>query len=54
MGFDLNNVINDGVDKAKDAINEKTGQDLVNEEQAQQVKDAAAGLAGQLGEKFGK
>ncbi|WP_237188337.1 ribosome recycling factor [Rothia nasimurium] len=53
MGFDLNSAINDGIDKAKDAVNEKVGQEVVNEEQAQQVKDAAAGVAGKLTEKFG-
>lgn len=54
MGFDLNNAINENVDKAKDAVNEKAGKEVVNDDHAQKAKDAANDVAGKLGERFGK
>lgn len=54
MGFDLNGAIDGGVDKAKDAVNEKAGKEVVNDEQAQQAKDVASDTAGKFTERFGK
>lgn len=54
MGFDLNSAINDGIDKAQDAINEKAGKEVVSEENAEKAKEVAADAATKLTEKFGK
>lgn len=54
MGFDLNSAIEENVDKAKDAVNEKAGKEIVNDDLAQKAKDAAGDVAGKLGEKFGQ
>lgn len=54
MGFDINNAINENVDKIKDGINEKAGKEVVNDEQAQQAKDAVSDAANKLGERFGQ
>lgn len=54
MGFDLNGVVDGALDKAKDLVNEKAGKEVINEEQAQQVKDAADNVVAGLTEKFGK
>lgn len=48
MGFDIGkDQLNDAVDHGKDAVNDKTGKDVVSDENADKAKDA-------LGEKFGK
>ena len=54
MGFDLNNAVNDNVDKAKDTVNDKAGKEDVNDDHAQQAKDTVNDAAGKLGERFGK
>lgn len=54
MGFDLNNAIDENIDKSKDTINEKAGKDVVNDDHAQKAKDTAGDAAGKLGERFGK
>lgn len=54
MGLDFNSAINDGIDKAQDAINEKAGKEVVSEENAEKAKEAVAGTATKLTEKFGK
>lgn len=43
MGFDLNN-----------AVNDKAGKEVVNDDHAQQAKDTVNDAAGKLGERFGK
>ncbi len=54
MGFDLNSAISEGIDKAQDAINEKAGQEVISEENAEKAKGLAADAASKLTEKFGK
>ena len=54
IGFDLNNAVNDNVDKAKDTVNDKAGKEVVNDDHAQQAKDTVNDAAGKLGERFGK
>ena len=54
MGFDLNNAVNDNVDKAKDTVNDKAGKEVVNDDHAQQAKDTVNDAACKLGERFGK
>ncbi len=42
MGFDIDGIkdkANEGVDAGKDAVNEKAGREVVNEDHAQQAKD---------------
>ncbi|MFW0111414.1 ribosome recycling factor [Rothia sp. P5764] len=54
MGFDLNNAINENLEKAQDVVNEKAGKEVVNDDLAQKAKDVASDVANKLGEKFNK
>ncbi|MDO4917357.1 MAG: ribosome recycling factor [Rothia sp. (in: high G+C Gram-positive bacteria)] len=57
MGFNLDGIkdkANEGVDAGQDAVNEKAGKDVVNEDHANQAKDKAGEQIDGLGDKFGK
>lgn len=57
MGFNLDGIkdkANEGVDAGQDAVNEKAGKDIVNEDHANQAKDKAGEQIDGLGDKFGK
>lgn len=44
---------NEGIDSAANAVNEKVGKDVVNEDTANQAKDKAGEQIDSLGSKFG-
>ncbi|GGH66464.1 ribosome recycling factor [Rothia aerolata] len=45
---------NQGIDSGKDAVNEKAGKDVVNDDHTQKAKDVAGEKIDGLGGKFGK
>ncbi|WP_346845717.1 ribosome recycling factor [uncultured Rothia sp.] len=57
MGFDIDGLkdkANSGIDAGKDAINEKAGKDVVNDDHTNTAKDKAGEQIDGLGERFGK
>lgn len=57
MGFDVDGLkdkANEGIDSGKDAVNEKAGKDVVNDDHTNTAKDKAGEHLDGLGDKFGK
>lgn len=54
MGFDIKGIVEQGLDKAQDAINEKVGQEVVTDEHIAKVEEIVTDNVSKLTDKFGK
>ena len=52
MGFDIKGLVEQGVDKAQDLINDKAGKEVVNDDIAQKAGEVISEQAQSLTEKF--
>lgn len=54
VGFDIKGIVEQGLDKAQDAINEKVGQEVVTDEHIAKVEEIVTDNVSKLTDKFGK
>ena len=54
MGFDPKNIVEQGIDKAKDLVNGKAGKDIVNDEHISKAEEVVNENVQKITDKFGK
>lgn len=54
MGFDIKGTVEQGLDKAKEVINDKAGKDVVSDEHVQKAGEAVNENVQKITDKFGK
>ncbi|WP_315310033.1 ribosome recycling factor [Rothia dentocariosa] len=54
MGFDLKNIVEQGIDKAKNLVNDKAGKEVVNDEHTSKAEEVVNENVQKITDKFGK
>lgn len=54
MGFDPKNIVEQGIDKAKNLVNDKAGKDVVNDEHISKAEEVVNENVQKITDKFGK
>lgn len=54
MGFDIKDTVDQGLDKAKDVVNDKAGKEVVTDEHVDKAGEAVNENVQKLTDKFGK
>ena len=53
-GFDPKNIVEQGIDKAKNLVNDKAGKDVVNDEHTSKAEEVVNENVQKITDKFGK
>jgi len=54
MGFDPKNIVEQGIDKAKNLVNDKAGKEVVNDEHTSKAEEVVNENVQKITDKFGK